>query len=64
MGRIKSRECVFTYSDEFKVKAVKLSYMDGVKSISIVAVLDLHSVILSQHDNRRYTGSAFTPNVF
>jgi len=46
MGRIKSKQRVIAYSKNFKIKAVKLSYLEKVQALEIAKVLGLHPFML------------------
>jgi len=46
MGRIKSKQRVIAYSKNFKIKAVKLSYLKKVQALEIAKVLGLHPFML------------------
>jgi len=39
----------YKYSNEFKVKAVQLSHLDGVQVKDIAEALDIHPFMLSRH---------------
>ncbi len=46
MPRILSAECVLEYSNEFKVRIVKLTLELDVKAIDIAKVLNLHAMMI------------------
>jgi transposase len=48
MGRAKAPRKVYRYSAEFKVKAVKLSQLDGVKVQDVAEALEIHPFMLSR----------------
>ena len=48
MGRAKAARKVYRYSAEFKVKAVKLSQLDGVKVQDVAEALEIHPFMLSR----------------
>lgn len=48
MGRTKSPKKVQRYSAEFKLKAVKLSRLEGVKVQDVAEALDIHPFMLSR----------------
>ena len=48
MGRAKAPRKVYRYSAEFKVKAVKLSQLEGVKVQDVAEALEIHPFMLSR----------------
>jgi transposase len=48
MGRAKGPRKVYRYSAEFKVKAVKLSQLEGVKVQDVAEALEIHPFMLSR----------------
>jgi transposase len=48
MGRAKAPRKVYRYSAEFKLKAVKLSQLDGVKVQDVAEALEIHPFMLSR----------------
>ena len=48
MGRAKNPKKVSRYSSEFKLKAVKLSQLEGVKVQDVAEALDIHPFMLSR----------------
>jgi transposase len=48
MGRAKGPRRVARYSDEFKVKAVKLSQLEGVRVKDVAEALEIHPFMLSR----------------
>lgn len=48
MPKIKGPRKVARYTDEFKVKAVRLTYIDGTEVQDIAHALDIHPFMLSR----------------
>ena len=48
MPKIKGPRKVARYTDEFKVKAVRLTYIDGTEVQEIAHALDIHPFMLSR----------------
>jgi transposase len=48
MGRIKAPKRVRRYTNEFKLKAVKLSELEGVRVKDVAEALDIHPFMLSR----------------
>jgi len=61
MAKIKSRQRVYQYSPDFKIKAVKLSYIDGVGAQTIAEVLNLHPFMLYRW-RKEYREGKIRPN--
>jgi len=48
MPKYSKHKKTYKYSNEFKVKAVQLSYLDGVQVKTIAEALDIHPFMLSR----------------
>ncbi len=48
MARYNNPRKTWQYTNDFKVKAVQLSYLDGVKVNQVAATLDIHPFMLSR----------------
>ncbi len=57
MAKIKGPRKVFRYTDEFKLKAVKLSQLPDVQVKDVAEALDIHPWLLSRWRTRAAAGA-------
>lgn len=56
MAKIINPRRTWKYSEEFKVSAVEMSYLDGIKSNDVAEKLDIHPYMLSRWRNEYREG--------